>query len=152
MNREIKFRVWGCGQMWYEDTKTIDGNEVSLHFYNSKSKNIGWGLYDNHFENRLVTGDKNAIFNTPGHLMQYTGLKDKNGIEIYEGDIMAWNKYEGTKYQTRWVVDEGTNFKSKSWSSSDKEEDAIVIGNIYEHPHLLNSDSTDERSVASKAK
>lgn len=67
---------------------------------------------------------------------QFTGLKDKNGVEIYEGDILAWEKCEGKKYQTRWVVEYNPAGGFKSWSSTDNDE--IVIGNIYEHPELLN--------------
>jgi hypothetical protein len=48
---------------------------------------------------------------------------------------MAWEKYEGTKNQTRWVVEFNKEKGFKNWSSSDNDE--IIIGNIYEQPELL---------------
>ena len=66
---------------------------------------------------------------------QFTGLYDKNGKEIYEGDIMCWPDYEGKKFQTRWVVE--WNDKRSGWSDWSPKEKAEVIGNIYENPELL---------------
>lgn len=67
-------------------------------------------------------------------LMQFTEHHDGEGREVYEGDIMTWSIYEGTKHQSRWVV-EGMG---KTWSSTGKDY-SRVIGNIYENPELLNN-------------
>ena len=70
------------------------------------------------------------------NVMQFTGLKDKNGKEIYEGDIVGSKLYDGTK--KNYVVE----FKDGSFVVGLTElgkwiEDVIVIGNIYENPELL---------------
>ena len=69
-------------------------------------------------------------------LMQFTGLKDKNGKEIYEGDIFKKSNYF---YQ---VVFEDGMFgvwtKNYGWKVLTKFKFIEVIGNIYENPELLN--------------
>jgi len=69
------------------------------------------------------------------YLMQYTGLKDKNGQEIYEGDILKFNTKGGNEmiYEVKW---RGKGFKPTRMSE-DNQEEIEIIGNIYENPELL---------------
>lgn len=82
-------------------------------------------------------------------LMQSTGLKDKNGVEIYEGDIVRFSDCDGDVYVTPVVWDKnyacfGVSFSGKYPTSFDYLEefytdpkDIEVVGNIYENPELL---------------
>ena len=73
-------------------------------------------------------------------LMQYTGLKDKNGVEIYEGDILDFDEVEwGGKFDPEAVpvIDKLIGDWGMHGSHADVSEWRAVIGNIYENPELL---------------
>jgi len=75
-------------------------------------------------------------------LGQYTGLKDKNGKEIYEGDILRDEKgqYGKVFYKTS-TASFAVNWKMRDGSyTTDECFYGMVIGNIYENPELLESE------------
>ncbi|MEO7049656.1 MAG: YopX family protein [Ferruginibacter sp.] len=80
-----------------------------------------------------------------GNIMQYTGLKDKNGKEIYEGDIVNQEKWVkvGTYVKAIGIVKYiGVKFTCdciNDWegSNADLNGNAEIIGNIYENSNLL---------------
>jgi len=78
------------------------------------------------------------------HVMQYTGLKDKNGKECYEGDVWLMN---GLESQPMIVCFDNGGFCSKAtWGNYVERDDGYtywamidgaIIGNIHENPELL---------------
>jgi uncharacterized phage protein (TIGR01671 family) len=79
--------------------------------------------------------------------MQYTGLKDYKGNEIYEGDILSHISSEGFNYEVRFEEGEFCLYsKHGKWGSisrmrptcDDLKIQINVIGNIYENPELIN--------------
>jgi len=81
---------------------------------------------------------------------QYTGLKDRNDAEIYEGDIVlcdqdsrrvvCYDIYQ-TKYKTVPKSTYYANAGNGGWTGFDLRWHCEVIGNVYEHPNLLEGDS-----------
>ena len=81
-----------------------------------------------------------------GDIQQYTGLKDKNGKEIYEGDIVeAWSQGVKAKGEVKQRID-GYWLMFPAWQSGEfwtlapnqnGETTVKVIGNIHENPELL---------------
>lgn len=68
---------------------------------------------------------------------QFTGLTDKNGNKIFEGDILKWDCREwGGEFNevVRWDYEQ-LNMRKRDWKDW-----CEVIGNIYDNPELLNKD------------
>lgn len=126
MNREIKFRAWDKfnGQYWHSE------NYKNLGDFFTKMQH-------------LIDGGNNLIFE------QYTGLEDKNGKEIYEGDVVIYNRgvgnWTGKRMETTHEIvfnEEVFAFVMKygnSYIKLRKHWNYIyeVIGNIYENPELI---------------
>lgn len=74
-------------------------------------------------------------------IMQYTGLKDKNGKEIYEGDIVKWSRNKiGKVYFAEarfWVSDYYEPSQDEPSDAFGENQTFEIIGNIYENPDLI---------------
>jgi uncharacterized phage protein (TIGR01671 family) len=133
--RELKFRAWHKDEERWEDFVDIrsDGSIMTA-----------WGL------------DANGCF----IVEQFTGLYDKNGTEIYEGDVVCYHSYHNLGHVQEKTIgrvvwgrtgdsDEWAHSKHYEWTvrgdsladvaDSDYPDEAYceVIGNIHDNPELL---------------
>lgn len=134
MSREVKFRIWDktSNRMLYQD----DFERVEL---DTKNKMVSL-VRSETIESSYVLDYEDSI---EAEIMQYTGLKDKNGKKVYEDDIIQYShKAVGMilrkvrmKYGM-WGIEgivKGTQIPFANILESEYE----VIGNIHENPELL---------------
>lgn len=131
MNREIKFRAWDGERL---------RNVGAIGWIDEELDYISTSKYSGEVDEDIV-------------IMQYTGLKDKYGIEIFEGDVLAFEddefkwivKYE---YDSFFAVG-GEHYRGEGlmefYDWHEKRLDVVVRGNIYENPELL-KENTDEKN------
>ncbi len=129
-NRIIKFRAWDIKNKEMVGVRTIDWNDGGV-IEEVDTKTYCWS---DRFSPPTLSGVV---------IMQYTGLLDAKGKEIYEGDIVSWNSWgsgnEGSWKTAPMTWDEkecGFRLNGNSFSPSIYER-IEVIGNIYENPELL---------------
>ena len=125
--REIKFRAWIKNADKMVDVIAID----------FEKEEICWIFddYVNWEQERVWIGFDDIA------LMQYTGLKDKNGNEIYEDDILkTW--IGGYEQASPYVVEDMRKlyFELNRDDSYYRIQKTEILGNIYENPELLEED------------
>jgi len=126
---EKRFRCWDdeYKEMIY-DVGVIDGKAHDLRLLISRMV----PLETSAFEAISKIVDSKII------LMQYTGLKDKNGKEIYEGDILSHEEESEPECNiVEYRVDYAAYFCSFFELCDAVSSHEIVVGNIYENPELL---------------
>ena len=129
--REIHFRAWDKILKRVSNVQELKfgrRNEIIVHTKNSGGHNI-----------------------ISFELMQFTGLKDKNGKEIFEGDILEenvdWLGESIVPFKLRFLCRHNLLHSTSKFificigsGDSIRLDKAIVIGNIYENPELLKED------------
>lgn len=89
-------------------------------------------------EEHLDQFDGNFVVGEDIEVMQYTGLKDKNGKEIYEGDIVKWTHPSFVELKKEYKILHIHDIRGADKLEMDAANGWLeVIGNVYENPNLL---------------
>lgn len=134
MNREIEFRAW-----LKNSNKMVEVEEIDFIL----QKQIAYDEIEYRYTNKQPFHYTQLVDFDDIELMQYTGLKDKNGVKIFEGDIVK-NIYTDLKYKVFWddenvcyrleLIDNDLDYVELNIREAGMIE---VIGNIYENKELL---------------
>lgn len=124
--REIKFRAWLKYGKEVVDVEEIDFMNKVINYIDNDYENNRQEIIGAYFEDI--------------ELMEYTGLKDKNNKEIYEGDIVTLHN---SKYKVIFLNEEARfvlrndEFEYEIPFTNNNNKRMEIIGNIYENPELL---------------
>ena len=135
--RDIKFRAWDSF-----NNRMIQNDRILKICFVRSDHIPSLVVYSNrNIENHTEIRENDKQYCNEFELMQYTGLKDKNGKDIYEGDILT------SAFSKRIVIfDENTcsfmlkdiDLRNELFSlTKEKSKNLEIIGNIYENKELI---------------
>lgn len=133
--RDIKFRAWDIDRKRMRDI-------MDIKWFDNGNIRVNATESDKNYEPLLYMKEYNGMELKEFELMQYTGIKDINGTEIYEGDIVQRDSMAPGGRDFLGVVkyDEGCFLLEKGTYSIflySQIDELIVAGNKYENPELL---------------
>lgn len=121
--REIKFRAWDVDEECF-----IPPEDFALYADGGQGSFLSFDAGVHEFRDDCIE----VV------LEQFTGLHDKNGAEIYEGDIVnVLANFFGRECDRQTFIFDGGQFRLSRSHSQGLKHLMEIVGNIHQHPHLL---------------
>ena len=144
MNRQFKFRIWDSYKKQFFSNENFSPNDRTIDD-GMELQEVCGNVFEHFFNSLNLISTNRNNWDSRFTIQQFTGLFDKNGKEIYEGDILKGKNYfdAGTvKFIGKMIFAKHCDFECRL---SNKEGDYTpefnesfkVIGNIFETPELL---------------
>ena len=154
MRREIKFRAWDQERkrmLYYADDYSYKSSPGNLRFYGAAihmtgliMENLGGYDSEGYPKSDWIFPHESSLI-----LMQFTGLRDRQGNEIYEGDIVysRLNDQQGEvrfEFGQFYVAYIGGGFMCSlaAWAHPQDGDGCVVLGNFYEHMAAIVREAT----------
>ncbi|CAI6292563.1 MULTISPECIES: YopX family protein [Bacillus] len=156
--RERKYRAFvkQCNKMIYSENSYPKGNS-DYRFVASEDHKKGLGVeyftsrteYVNQYGGVVLLPDWRVFTDEEAPVTEYTGLKDKNGREIWEGDIRkdGWGRKFKVVYDNDLAAFYGEYINGPSESLADCGPDSEYLGTVFENPDLLEAASANKEEL-----
>ena len=142
MSKNIKYRAWDS-----EDKKFLNNDKYVIGRF--RENTIAFTIY---IDNKTILGYPSIEREKDIILMQFTGLTDRNGVDVFEGDIIKYTDDDSMNYNRLCVIEwhkygiyclvkrflkERDGFGSYQFNYLNNADEIEVIGNIYQNKEFL---------------
>ena len=110
--------------------------EIKFRVYDSLMQKMRpWEVIKNHLRLKALNGEVSEAYEHYSSFMQYTGLKDKNGKELYFDDYINFI-YGHRRHRLVWGIRDFSDLAGLIYEIDERGAHFEIVGNVYENPEL----------------